>query len=116
MKDISAAVKSKGGRVRLNTDGHGSVINKRNILPELAGLVDTVSVSLNSVDPEQYGQLMRLDGPRFHTAMLEFVREAKKYVPSVVVSVVGMSEIDQAAAKELVEKELGVVFRVRPYF
>jgi len=116
LKEISATVKAKGGRVRLNTDGHGNVINKRNILPELVGLVDTISVSLNSVDPEQYGRLMRLDGPRFHAAMLEFVREAKNYIPSVVVSVVGMSEIDQAAARELVEKELGVVFRVRPYF
>lgn len=116
LKEISASVKQKGGRIRLNTDGHGNVIHKRNILPELEGLVDSVSVSLNSVDPVQYGELMRLDGPKYHAAMLEFIREAKKFIPNVVVSVVGMSDVDQSRARELVEKELGVTFRVRPYF
>jgi TatD DNase family protein len=116
VKEISSAVKEKGGMVRLNTDGHGSIINKRNIAPELEGLVDTVSVSLNSVDPIQYGHLMRLDGIKYHAAMLDFVREAKKHVPSVVLSVVGMSEVDQVRAKGFAENELGVKYRVRPYF
>jgi len=71
-------------------------------------------VSLNSVDPEQYGRLMRLDGPRFHAAMLEFVGRRRIYIPSVVVSVVGMSEIDQAAARELVEKGLVLSFEYGP--
>ena len=55
-------MKEPGGRTRLNTDGHGNVINKRNIVPELVGLIDAVSISLNSTDPVQYGALMRLDG------------------------------------------------------
>ena len=116
VKEIGAWVKSNGGRVRLNTDGHGSLINKRNIAPELRGIVDTVSISLNSVDPQQYGELMRIDGEKNHAAMVDFAREAKKYVPDVVMSVVGMEEVDIEQAKKYAEEVLGVKYRVRPYF
>ncbi|MBI3788150.1 MAG: YchF/TatD family DNA exonuclease, partial [Ignavibacteriales bacterium] len=43
IKEVSNWVKDQGGKVRLNTDGHGNIINKRNIVPELAGLIDGVS-------------------------------------------------------------------------
>ncbi len=116
VKEVARWVKSKGRKVRLNTDGHGSVINHRNIVPELVGLVDSVSVSLNSVDPKQYGEMMAIDGERFHRAMIDFTRECKKCFPEVVMTVVGMNEIDTEAAREFVEKEIGVELRVRPYF
>ncbi len=116
LKEVAKWVKEQGGRVRLNTDGHGNIINKRNIVPELVGLVDSVSISLNSVDPVQYGELMRLDGPRFHAAMVEFARECKKLLPEVVMSIVGMDEVDKEKAKEFIEKTIGVKFRLRPYF
>ncbi len=116
VKEIGAWVKANGGRVRLNTDGHGSLINKRNIAPELRDVVDTVSISLNSVDPKQYGELMRINGERNHAAMVEFAGEAKKYVPEVVMSVVGMDVVNVEKAKRYVEDVLGVKYRVRPYF
>jgi TatD DNase family protein len=116
LKEIARWVKEQGGKVRLNTDGHGNIINKRNIVPELVGLVDSVSISLNSIDPAQYGTLMRIDGTRFHAAMLEFAVECKKYLPEVVMSIVGMDEVDQEKAKELIEKTLGVKYRMRPFF
>ncbi|MGA7162289.1 MAG: TatD family hydrolase [Bacteroidota bacterium] len=116
VKEIGAWVKANGGKVRLNTDGHGSLINKRNIAPELSGVIDSVSISLNSVDPHQYGELMRIDGMKNHAAMVDFAREAKKYVPDVVMSVVGMDEVDVEQAKKYVEEALGVKYRVRPYF
>jgi TatD DNase family protein len=116
VKEIGAWVKSHGGNVRLNTDGHGSIINKRNIAPELSGVVDTVSISMNSVDPSQYGELMRIDGEKNHAAMIEFAREAKKYVRDVVMTVVGMNKVDSEAARKFVEETIGVKFRVRQYF
>ena len=75
-----------------------------------------MSISLNSVDPKQYGDLMRIDGEKNHAAMVEFAREAKKYVPNVVMSVVGMDEVDVEKAKRYVEDVLGAKYRVRPYF
>jgi TatD DNase family protein len=116
VKEVARWVKSKGGKVRLNTDGHGSVINHRNIVPELVGLVDSVSVSLNTVDPRQYGELMQIDGERFHRAMVDFTRECTKHFPEVVMTVVDIKNIDLKRAREFVEKEIGAEFRVRPYF
>ncbi|HTY38330.1 MAG TPA: TatD family hydrolase [Bacteroidota bacterium] len=116
VKQVAAWTKEHGGRVRLNTDGHGNIINHRNIVPELAGLIDSVSISLNSVDPAQYGRIMRLDGERYHTAMIEFAQECKKHLPEVVMTIVGIDEVDTASAREFVENRVGVTFRVRPYF
>jgi TatD DNase family protein len=116
LKKIAAWIKEHNGTVRLNTDGHGSIINKRNIAPELQGLVDVVSISLNSIDPVQYGTLMNLDGPTYHAAMIEFAREAKRFVPEVVMTVVGIPDVDLEKTKKFVEEEIGVRYRVRPYF
>jgi TatD DNase family protein len=116
MKEVGRWVKEKGGRVRLNTDGHGSIINHRDIVPELVGLVDSVSISLNSIDPAQYGALMRIEGERHFAAMLDFARACKRSLPEVVMTVVGMDEIDSERARAFVEKEVGAEFRVRPYF
>jgi TatD DNase family protein len=116
IKEVSRWVKEHGGKVRLNTDGHGSVINHRNIVPELVGLVDSVSISLNSVDPKQYGELMQIDGERFHKAMVDFARECTRLLPEVVMTIIGMNSIDEQKAKEFVENEIGAKLRVRPYF
>lgn len=116
IKEVAGWVKQKGGRVRLNTDGHGNIINHRNIVPEMVGLIDSVSISLNSIDPGQYGKIMRVDGERYHAAMVEFARECKKYLPEVVMTVVGIDEVDVAAALEFVETRIGADFRIRPYF
>lgn len=114
VKEIAKYVKKNGGVTRLNTDGHGNVINKRDITPELKDLIDVVSISLNSVDPDQYAALMRLD-KRFHQEMIDFTKKAKKY-SKVVMTIVGMNEIDSQKAKEFVTEELGVAFREREYF
>lgn len=114
VKEIAKYIKDMGGKTRMNTDGHGSYINKRDITPELKELIDTVSISLNSVDPGQYSKFMRVD-PKLHAEMLDFARKAKQYT-NVVMTVVGMSSIDTEKAKEFVEKEIGVSYRTRPYF
>ncbi|MEG8946596.1 TatD family hydrolase [Rosettibacter firmus] len=114
VKKIAKYVKDNGGITRLNTDGHGNVINKRDITPELEGLIDVVSISLNSVDPEQYAKLMRVD-PSLHAEMIDFAKKAKKY-SRVVMTIVGMNEVDSEAAKKFVTDVLGVEFREREYF
>lgn len=44
--------------LRLNTVGLGSLIHGRDIAPELAGYLDSVSVSLNTADPAQWVKLL----------------------------------------------------------
>ncbi len=116
MKEIARWVKQEGGKTRLNTDGHGSIINKRNIVPELVGVIDAVSISLNTMDPAQYGALMQIDGPRFFGAMVDFAKECVARLPRVVMTIVDMPEVDRERAREFVEKEIGATFSARPYF
>lgn len=116
VKEISAWVKSRGGKTRLNTDGHGNIINKRNIVPELAGLIDAVSISLNSTDQKQYGEMMRIDGEKYYPAMIEFAKEAARLLPKVVMTIVDLQEVEQDKARRFVEEEIGATFYTRPYF
>jgi TatD DNase family protein len=114
VKEVARYVKDNGGRTRMNTDGHGNFINKRDITPELKDTIDTVSISLNSTDPEQYAKLMRVD-PKMHAEMIDFAKKAKNYT-DVVLSIVGISAVDTEAAKKFVTEEIGVKFREREYF
>ena len=103
--------------IRLNTNGHGSLINHRDIAPEMKGRLDAVSVSLNASNAEEYVRLTRPGmGEKGWTAMLDFVKEAKRYVPRVMVTVVDYDQTraEIAAAGKLAE-ELGADFRVRPF-
>ena len=103
--------------IRLNTNGHGSLINHRDVTPELAGRLDAVSVSLNGSNLEEYLRLTRPGaGEKAWQAMLDFVRDAGKYVPKVMVSIVDYdkSEAEIEACRQLAES-LGAIFRVRPF-
>jgi TatD DNase family protein len=116
IKEVARYVKEHGGRTRLDTDGHGNVINKRNIVPELVGLIDSVSISLNSMDPVEYGRLMNIDGERYHKAMIDFAKECKKYGIDTTMTIVGVDGIDVERHRKFVEEEIGVKFRFRPLF
>lgn len=115
VKEISKYVKENGGKTRLNTDGHGNSINKKDITPEMRGLIDVVSISLNSVDPKQYAELMQIDEKMFYE-MIDFAKKSKQYVNKVVLSVVSVDEVEIEKARKFVEDEIGVKFRVREYF
>ncbi len=115
VKTVAAEVKRRGGRVRIDTNGHGNLIHKRNILPELAGLVDAASISLNAQNAEVYNKLSQ---PKFgissYDAVKEFIREATKYIPDVTATVVSVPEVDIEACRGIAG-ELGASFRVREY-
>lgn len=114
IKEVARGIKARGGRVRLNTNGHGNLIHQRNILPELAGLVDVVSVSLNAESPEKYLTVCRpVYGPGTYDAVLTFIKEAKQSMPEVVVSVVHLPTVDVEACERMAQQELGVKFRLR---
>jgi len=116
IREVSQWVKRSGGKVRVNTDGHGNVINHRNILPELVGLVDAFSISLNSADPEQYGALMRVDGSTMFRAMADFARECLRLRFDVTMTIVGLNEVDEAKARSFAVEEIGAKFKNRNFF
>jgi len=112
VKDVAAWVKQHGGHVRINTNGHGSLINKRNIVPELKGLVDSFSISLDAQDEETYNRICRPCLPDAYKGMLGFIKDAKGAVPDLQVTVVAMPGVDIERCREIAA-ELGVRFRVR---
>lgn len=114
VKEIAKYVKDNGGKTRINTDGHGNFINKRDITPEFEEIIDVVSISLNSTDADQYSKLMRVS-PQMHDEMIDFAKKASNY-SRVVMSIVGLSEVDTEEAKDFVVNKLGVEFREREYF
>ena len=116
IKEVSWWVKDHGGKVRLSTDGHGSLIHHRNIVPELVGAIDSVSISLNSIDPKQYGALMRVDGEKYWAAMVDFARECVKHKLLTTMIIVDLDEVDEVSARKFVEQDIGAEFRLRPLF
>jgi TatD DNase family protein len=115
VKAVAGEVKRRGGKVRIDTNGHANLIHKRNILPELAGLVDAASISLNAQNAEVYEKLTQPQfGAPTYDAVKEFIREAKKYIPDVTATVVSAPSVDIDACRKIAE-ELGVKFRVREY-
>ena len=70
--------------LRLNTDGLANLVYGRDITPDLAGIIDRVSVSLNAPDAETYA---RACPSRFGTAaygaVKEFIRAARRHIPEV---------------------------------
>jgi TatD DNase family protein len=115
VKAVAAEVKRRGGKVRIDTNGHGNLIHKRNILPELTGLVDAVSVSLNAQNEELYEKLSQPQfGRKTYDAVKDFIREAGKYIPEVTATVVSAPGVDIEACRRIAE-ELGARLRVREY-
>jgi TatD DNase family protein len=116
VKAVAAELKKKGARVRIDTDGQANLVYGRNILPELKGLVDAVSVSLNAENAAKYHPLCRSPfGEEGFQGILDFIREAKKVIPEVCATIVEMPGVDVEACRRLIEDELGVKFKRRAY-
>ncbi|MBJ6723859.1 TatD family hydrolase [Geomesophilobacter sediminis] len=115
VKEVAAEMKRRGHKVRINTDGQANLVHGRNVLPELAGLVDCISVSLNAADAQTYDRLCNTPfGAAGFQGVCEFLREATRHIPQVVASMVTVPGVDIGKVRALAE-ELGVEFREREY-
>ena len=103
-------------KTRINTNGLSDLLHGRRTAPELSGLVDAISISLNAPSAEKYDRLCH---PKFGLeawpAILRFTEEVKRYVPDVTMSVVGgtIPEQDVDICRQIAQTKLGVKFRVR---
>lgn len=115
VKQVATELKRCGYLIRINTDGQANLVHGRNILPELSGLVDSISVSLNAPDADTYAQICNTPfGESGFKSICDFIREAKQHIPVVVASAVTLPDIDINACRQLVES-LGAEFRIREY-
>jgi cyclic pyranopterin phosphate synthase len=102
--------------IRVDTNGHGYVLNKgKDVARELrAAGVSSVSVSLNGHDEESYAENCRPTCDGGFAAVLEFVKNAKTAGLDVEVSAVRMTEVDAEKVRAVAES-LDVPLRVRDY-
>lgn len=115
VKEVSRLLKQKKYIVRINTNGHGNLIYKKNICPELKGIVDKICVSLNGHDADSYYQLHKPKyGRKTFYKVIEFIKECKKYIPEVTITTIEHPDIDIERCKKIAEN-LKVNFIVRPF-
>ncbi len=118
LKRVAREAKRRYGLpVRVNTNGQGSLINERNIAPEFEGIVDVVSISLNTPNANEYHKLTRSKfGDAAYDAMLDFARDVHKYVPEVVMTTVEttISHEDEKKCQAICD-DLGVRYRIRAW-
>lgn len=119
LKEVAKYIKEKypQTKIRVNTNGHANFVYKRNLVPELKGLVDEFSVSLNGATKEEYNELSH---PKFDEAYEEvkkFIKACADEGISVVASVVEGYKgrhLDLETCEQIA-KELGAKFRVREW-
>ena len=119
LKEVAKYIKNKypETKIRINTNGHANFVYKRNVVPELKGLVDEFSVSLNAPEKDEYNELSK---PKFDGAYDEVKKFIKachdeniKVTASVVEGYKGR-HIDLETCKKIAH-ELGAEFRVREW-
>jgi len=121
LKKVSKFIKDTytNVKIRVNTNGHANLINKRDIVPELKGLVDSFSVSLNSDNATQYKEITNcaFNAEVGFNGMQDFIKSAvKNNIKTYATVVVGYKDtiIDVEKCEQLATS-LGATFRVREF-
>ena len=104
-------------KTRINTNGLGNLVNQKDITASLSGLIDTVSISLNTPNKERYFELTRsIFGIESFDAMIDFARKATEYVPNVVMTTVAttITREEENECQKICD-ESGAKYRIRPW-
>lgn len=118
MLEVCKFVKEKYNMpIRVNTNGLADLIWEKDTAPDFKGLVDTVSISLNTPNPQRYLELTRSKfGIKSFDAMIKFAENVGKYVPKVVMSTVSttLTEDEEKECAKICDS-IGVTYRIRPW-
>jgi TatD DNase family protein len=112
--EVAARLRDRGhARIRLNTDGLASLVHGRDVTPDFDGLIDSLSVSLNTQDEKTYVRHCRPSRPGAWPALRGFVRRARAFVPDITLTAIdGLDGVDVPACAAIAN-DLGVKFRRR---
>ena len=109
-------IKEKHGLpVRVNTNGLGNLYHKRNIIPELAEVVDSVSISLNAANAEEYDKVTRPSFENAYDAMLDFAEECNNVFSHTQLSIVDVLPPEDIAECQRIADERGVYLKIRHF-
>lgn len=104
-------------KIRINTNGLGDLVNGEPIAPKMRGLIDVVSVSLNTPNAEEYLKLTRSKfGTQSFDAMLAFAKSAGEQGIEVVMTTVDttISHEEEAQCQAICDR-IGARYRIRPW-
>lgn len=104
-------------KIRINTNGQANLVYKRNVVPELVGLIDSVSVSFNGENEEVYNAISLPKLPQAYEGMKEFIKECVKHnidTTGTIVTGYKNYKVDLESCKSQIEA-LGAKFRERPW-
>ncbi len=103
-------------KLRVNTNGLGSLINGKDISKELCDNVDAISISLNCSNKEDYYKIVR---PKFgiesYDEMLDFAKKCRQYTDDVMLSVVDVIGDEEVEKCRKVAESVNIPLRVRKY-
>ena len=117
LKKVAETLKQKGIKIRINTNGTGNIINKKDIVPELATFTDEISISLNAPSEKQYNEISKPKLSNTYTNMLDFAKKSVENNIKTTLTVVDEYpdyKIDIQACKKIAD-EIGAGFRVRKW-
>ncbi len=106
----------KGVKTRLNTNGQGSLINKRDIVPELKGKIDFVNISLNASCYEKYQPICRSQFKEAGFAgLIDFAKACRKNGVRCRFSIVDCIGEEEVEACKRLAQSVNIPLYIREY-
>jgi len=120
IKKIAAFIKETYPQLptRINTNGQANVIYKKNIVPELKGLIDKISISLNSDNAKQYQELSKSKfGESAYEEIKTFAKLCSQAGIETSLSIVTgfQNNLIDVHNCQKIAKELGAELRIREW-
>lgn len=106
----------KGLKTRLNTNGQGNLINKRDIVPNLKGKIDFVNISLNASCYEKYQAICRSQYREAgFDSMIEFAKSCRRNGIDCRFSIVDCIGEEEVQACKYLAESVKIPLYVRKY-
>lgn len=102
-------------KVRLNTNGLANLYHRRNVVPDLAKVVDSVSISLNAPTAEKYQKVTRPQFENAFSAMLEFASLAQETFVHTQLSIVDVLPIEEIKSCQKIADDRGIYLKIRKF-
>lgn len=116
LKGSAEYLKKLHKRVRVNTNGLANAHYERDILPELKGLVDVMSISLNQADAQRYDAVCHsVYGEKAYEYMLDFAKKSVEAGIETVLTIVDVIPAEDIEKCRAAAESTGAKFRVRSF-
>ena len=93
----------------------GNRYHERDIIPELSEVIDSVSISLNAANAEEYDKVTRPNFDNAYKSMLDFAEECNKTISHTQLSIVDVLPEEDIKECQRIADERGVYLKIRHF-